>query len=118
MGQEGEVEDEEITALVEIDETLAEIDRMEQDYLKEYYILVEKDKADGKDFNKLRHDIMVDAQDRFRFMRKEIKDSIADQVKETRQSKQHKAVVAKVPSSQPLEEQSATLKAKMVMTAK
>ena len=55
---------------------------MEKEYLKEYYVLVEKDKADGKDFNKLRHDIMVDAQDKFRYMRNEIKDHIADQFKQ------------------------------------
>ena len=54
-------EDEEITALVLVDETLVEIDRMEEEYLKEYEVLVAKDKGDGKDFNKLRHDLMVDA---------------------------------------------------------
>ena len=59
--KKGGEEDEEITALVEVDETIVEINRMEEEYLKEYEALVEKDKADGKDFNKLRHDIMVDA---------------------------------------------------------
>ena len=80
--KKGDEVEEEITALVEVNETLIEIDRMEKEYLKEYYALVEKDKADGKDFNKLRHDIMVDAQDKFRYMRNEIKDHIADQFKQ------------------------------------
>ena len=43
---------------------------MEQAYLKEYYMLVEKDKAAGKDFNKVRHDEMVRAQWNFAGMRK------------------------------------------------
>ena len=43
---------------------------MEQAYLKEYYMLVEKDKAAGKDFNKVRHDDMVRAQWNFAGMRK------------------------------------------------
>ena len=89
---------------MEVDETLVEIERMEQEYLKEYEALVEKDKADGKDFNKLRHDIMVDAQDTFAYMRKEIKDKIADDFKTEKRSKEQKKAIARVPSSQPLEE--------------
>ena len=43
---------------------------MEQTYLKEYYMLEEKDKAAGKDFNTRRRDEMVRAQHMFAGMRK------------------------------------------------
>ena len=85
--KKGGEEDEEITALVEVDETIVEINRMEEEYLKEYEALVDKDKADGKDFNKLRHDIMVDASDTFAYMRKEVKDQIADDFNTKKRSK-------------------------------
>jgi len=52
---------------------VSEIDQIEQEYLKEYYDLVEKDKAAGKDFNKLRHDQMMDYQFEFALARKEEK---------------------------------------------
>ena len=55
---------------MEINQRIAEIDQMEQVYLKEYYALVEKDKEEGKDFNRLRHDSMVNAQLDFAYERK------------------------------------------------
>ena len=41
---------------------LSAIEDMEQKYLAEYYLIVEKDKVAGKDFNKVAHDEMVRAQ--------------------------------------------------------
>ena len=35
---------------------------MEQEYLREYYMIQDRDKAAGKDFNKVAHDEMVLAQ--------------------------------------------------------
>ena len=61
---------EESSELMEINQRIAEIDQMEQVYLKEYYALVEKDKEEGKDFNRLRHDSMVNAQLDFAYERK------------------------------------------------
>lgn len=49
---------------------IAAINRMEQEYLAEYYMLAEKDKAAGKDFNKQAHDKMVRAQHDFDMLRK------------------------------------------------
>ena len=46
------------------------IDKLEQEYLAEYYMLKERDKADGKDFNKVAHDAMVRAQHHFTMLRK------------------------------------------------
>ena len=45
--------------MVPVSPEIAEINEMEQIYLKEYYALVDKDKADGKDFNKLREQSMM-----------------------------------------------------------
>lgn len=49
---------------------LSAIDAMEQDYLREYYTIADKDKASGKDFNKVAHDEMVKAQHHFDMLRK------------------------------------------------
>ena len=54
---------------------------MEQEYLKEYYYLVEKDKADGKDFNKIRHDEMMSMQFEFAHRRKQEKQRFQDQMR-------------------------------------
>ena len=43
---------------------------MEQEYLREYYLIREKDMVAGKDFNKVAHDEMVRAQFDFGQMRK------------------------------------------------
>jgi hypothetical protein len=40
---------------------ISAIDRLEQEYLHEYYLLAEKNKRAGKDFNKVAHDEMVRA---------------------------------------------------------
>ena len=47
---------------------------MEQIYLKEYYALVDKDKADGKDFNKLREQSMMVQQYHFEYQRQLVKE--------------------------------------------
>ena len=49
---------------------LSAIEDREQEYLREYYMIVEKDKVAGKDFNKVAHDEMVRAQLDFAQMRK------------------------------------------------
>ena len=49
---------------------ISAIDRLEQEYLVEYYMLAEKDKAAGKDFNKVAHDKMVQMQFHFDMLRK------------------------------------------------
>ena len=49
---------------------LSAIEDREQEYLREYYLIVEKDKVAGKDFNKVAHDEMVRAQLDFAQMRK------------------------------------------------
>ena len=46
------------------------IDRLEQEYLAEYYMLAEKDKGAGKDFNRVAHDKMVRLQAHFENLRK------------------------------------------------
>ena len=51
-------------------EALSYIDRLEQEYLAEYYMLAEKDKAAGRDFNRVAHDHMVRMQGQFDHMRK------------------------------------------------
>ena len=53
-----------------LETNLSKIDQMEQEYLREYYLIKEKDKAAGKDFNKVAHDEMVRAQFDFDQMRK------------------------------------------------
>ena len=62
------IPDNEDNALLETN--LSKIDQMEQEYLHEYYLIKEKDKAAGKDFNKVAHDEMVRAQFDFDQMRK------------------------------------------------
>ena len=59
---------EEVNDLVLVEEknqeisALSEIDRLEQEYLAEYYKIQEKDKLAGKDFNRYAHDEMVQMQ--------------------------------------------------------
>lgn len=53
-----------------MNDAIDRIDRLEQEYLHEYYLLKEKDKAAGKDFNKVAHDDMVKMQHHFGMLRK------------------------------------------------
>ena len=62
--------------MVAVDESQMEIaainaiDKMEQDFLREYYMIAERDKAAGKDFNKVARDEMQKAQFQFAMLRK------------------------------------------------
>ena len=60
--------------MVPVSPEIAEINEMEQIYLKEYYALVDKDKADGKDFNKLREQSMMVQQYHFEYQRQLVKE--------------------------------------------
>ena len=63
---------------------ISAIDRMEQEYLAEYYMVAEKDKASGKDFNKVAHDKMVRAQHDFDMLRKMEKQNSAERQQQAR----------------------------------
>jgi hypothetical protein len=57
------------------------IDNLEQEYLQEYYLLKEKDKLAGKDFNQVIHDEMVKAQHHFDMLRKMERSNFDEQIR-------------------------------------
>ena len=74
----------------------SEIDRLEQEYLHEYYLLAEKNKRAGKDLNKVAHDEMVRAQHHFDMLRKVERQNYAEQM--ARKNKEETLTIAPVQS--------------------
>lgn len=76
---------------------ISAIDRMEQEYLHEYYLLKEKDKNAGKDLNKVAHDEMVRMQHHFSMLRKIEKQNFAEMM--ARKKREETLTVAPVSES-------------------